>query len=144
MDILALRNQIQTLLTSPVPLLGTYTFADAVGNVVATDYAIAVQTDGSYPPTGTQIVGLEVVIEPDSATKVEALLTESRVDTDIKVTLKQWNAGETTVAATSVLIDGLPGLLDIRPRVPRSSVLDTIETQVIILKEPTSSSYSWL
>jgi hypothetical protein len=76
---------------------------------VATDYAIAVLTDGSYPPAGTQIVGLEVVIEPDSATKVEALLTESRVDTDIKITLKQWTAGETTVAATSVLIDGWQG-----------------------------------
>ena len=144
MDILTLRNQIQTLLTNPVPLLGTYTFADAAGNVVATDYAIAVLTDGSYPPAGTQIAGLEVVIEPDSATKVEALLTESRVDTDIKITLKQWTAGETTVAATSVLIDGLAGLLDIRPRMPRSSMLDTIETQVIILKEPISRPYAWL
>lgn len=144
MDILTLRNQIENLLTNPTPLLGTYSFVDAAGNVVATDYAIAVLTDGLYPPVGTQISGLEVVIEPDSAVKVEPLLSENRVDTDIKITLKQWAAGETTVAATAVLLDGLPGLLGVRPRVPRNSVLDTIETQTIVLKEPVSRPYTWL
>lgn len=99
---LTLRSHLTSILTTHI---GTYTFQSG-----ATSDAIAVLPDNqhgySYPPPGTNVVGIEVVIiRPTPTTSLRLTGYASRKTWEIH--LKQWDRSKNLVQATEVLVQGL-------------------------------------
>lgn len=96
-----LRETISNILTTHI---GTYTFSSGASQ------AIAILPDSqhgySYPPSGTKVSGVEVVIiRPVPTTALRLTGYASRRTWQIY--LKQWDKSKNLVQATEVLIDGL-------------------------------------
>lgn len=91
-DLLVLRATIAQSLSS---LIGTYTFDGGY-----TDAAISVEGLGadngedSYPPTGTKVTGLEVVITPGEELPIIDILEGYIQRFRTTITLKQWDRGQ--------------------------------------------------
>lgn len=129
---LILRNDIITLLGN---LLGTYTFPDNGG----TDHAIAILPDAdagwNYPPSGTKIAGVEVVIVrpyPDAS----QLLGGDRMKTYTwSLTLKQWDSRGDLLDATESLVNGLDYFISKSIPAPSSAGLGSLEQVKIDITE---------
>lgn len=97
-----LRETISNILKGHI---GTYTFSSG-----ATALAIAILPDTkhgySYPPTGTKVQGIEVVIiRPTPTTSLRLTGYASRLTWQIY--LKQWDKSKNLVQVTEVLVQGL-------------------------------------
>lgn len=133
MNLLQLRAEVLDLLTNEQwgdRLLGTYTFSNG-----QTDDAIAVAAN-NYPPAGTLVTGLEVVIEFDYGQRIVPLTGGNLIHSSTQLHLKQWDIEQTTTEASDRLVDGLDYPMEVSPRVIRSDVLDNIESRKITLKIP--------
>lgn len=109
-DALILREHIFNTLISQ---LGTYTFIDEFGAVIGNAPALAlIEGNGElYPPDGTRIEGLEVVIF-FPAYSPKPLIQGYKVRQEWIVHLKQWTVGEGVQAALdSLLSPGIPDFL---------------------------------
>lgn len=99
---LSLRSHAKDILATHI---GTYTFQSGT-----TTTALVVLPDPnygySYPPAGTKVTGIEVVIiRPTPTTSMRLTGYASRRTWQIY--LKQWDKSKNLVQATEVLIDGL-------------------------------------
>lgn len=133
-DALVLRSDIIALLGN---LLGTYSFPDNGG----TDHAIAVLPDAdagwNYPPSGTKITGVEVVIvRPYPG--VSPLLGGDRTKTYVwHITLKQWSSASNLLAATEALVNGLDYFISDPIPAPPNAGLGILEQVKIDIAEYT-------
>lgn len=98
----SLRSHLSEILQGKI---GTYNFTTG-----ASTMALAVLPDSisgySYPPTGTKVSGIEVVIiRPTPTTALRLTGYASRLTWEIH--LKQWDRSKNLVQATEALIDGL-------------------------------------
>jgi len=127
-DVLELRNSIATALASEV---GLYTFPSGQSTpaIVVEDGAIRYVEE----PTAQ---GLEVVIIPDVDPSAPTYFHggDMRLDTQVKVVLKQWDAAKTTKVAREILIRLLDDIERIA-LVPRSTRLDAIESCTLTLSD---------
>jgi len=129
-----LRAKITTLLGAS---LGTYQIK--VGRNVSQMSAIADLPDPKYgynfPPAGTTINGLEVVIEPLLSDDLQLYISnEYGTAYGSKITLKQWDGSLTTRDAIEKL-KALPSLRKISPVMTANSDLQTIESRVLTLAD---------
>lgn len=109
-------------------LLGTYTLPNGVPVP-----AIAVLPDPRlgyhYPPTNTQVTGLEVVILLDSGLESRPLTGGHNLTTSVvKIQLKQWDQSSNLVPAIEALIVAFGGGLQVGPRLLPLDKLGNIET----------------
>lgn len=128
-----LRNRVATALAAE---LGTKTFATTAG-----DQTVAALTvdDGATPVTSgvpwlqkpKKHTGLEVVIEPETDSSIQPLLTNDYFLTHTtRITLKQWDSTDTVQTARGLLLLELRNLVDrVGPRIKRNTRLDTVEQQ---------------
>jgi hypothetical protein len=131
MNVLELRQKLTNILDD---LLGEYTFVN--GRCVK---AIAVVPDSvygyDYPPTGTKVTGLEMVIWAEAKLDTYPIIQGTHVVNSTQVVLKQWDDKKTTVEATNRLISCLGNdKIEVRPRVMPVPGLNNIETQVFYIK----------
>lgn len=115
--------------------LGTYQVK--VGQRVSQMSAIADLPDPKYgynfPPAGTTINGLEVVIEPLTTDDLQLYISnEYGTCYGSKVTLKQWDVSLTTRDGTEKL-KALPSVRKISPVMTANSNLNTIESRSLTL-----------
>lgn len=99
---MSLRSHLSEILSGKI---GTYNFTTG-----ASTMALAVLPDPnsgySYPPVGTKVQGIEVVIiRPTPTTALRLTGYASRLTWEIH--LKQWDRSKNLVQVTEVLIDGL-------------------------------------
>ncbi|MBW4648912.1 MAG: hypothetical protein KME06_09440 [Kastovskya adunca ATA6-11-RM4] len=127
MDAITLRDKIQAILSD---LLGTYTFPN--GQTVP---AISIWHP-SYPPKGTEASGLEVTLIFAYESPLQPLVEANLVIYQSRLELRQWNPDDDTVEATNRLIDQLPEISLVRPRILPISQLDNIESRTIELEHP--------
>ena len=123
-DIAALKTEVSTLLAG---LIGTYTFSEGQ----QTD---AIRIDDGAEPYVEQptVTGLEVVIRPETAIAGQMMLAgDRRLDFTSQIVLKQWDLSQSTQAAREALTKNLAFTDCVI--VPRSTVLDSIETCQITL-----------
>lgn len=128
MKISDLRDVIIARLDS---LLGVYEI-QGLGTVPA----IAVDDSNSYPPAGTVIHGLEVVLEPNIGLSQELLLTGRLWENSHRLTLKQWDRSGDTLEATRRVLPLLGNSVVIRPRILANEELGAIESQEIEFNNP--------
>jgi hypothetical protein len=133
-DPLVFRDEVKELL---LDVLGEYTF----GNGQSTPAICLWQKN--YPPSGTEVSGLEVVITPNTRLESNALLNKGRLTNyESEILLKQWDENESTLEAIERLKYFLPNSLEISPRVLPNTVLDNIETCTLTFTQ-TFASYLW-
>lgn len=129
-DLIALRQIIEDTLV-PTGLLGTYTFPDG-----STDQAIAVEglgnDDGeeSYPPAGTQVVGLEVVMVPAEDVQQQSFLDGDGIFFQTTIILKQHDSGSNKTLKAYLLLSSQFGNIyeGSVSRILPTPRLDNIET----------------
>ncbi len=107
-------------------LLGTYTFT--TGKSVP---AIAIDDQGLYPPAGTEVQGLEVVVIPAINANYAPLLGGGVINHQSQLILKQWDSSSDTVAATLRIVGILGNRVSIGPRLVPVKSLGNIETRTI-------------
>lgn len=117
-EIIALKQRIIEELDG---IIGTYTLLN--GQTIP---AIAVD-QGNYPPQGTQVSGLEVVILPQADNAISPLLGGRMWEITSMVILKQWGEG-TTLEAMTKIIPLLGNQVQIGARVLPDGSLGNIET----------------
>lgn len=120
MDAKELRDRLKVVLNG---YLGTYRFP----NGQETE-AIAIDYNATYPPPGTVIEGLEVVIVPRSSLGISGLIGGKSVTYQADVILKQWDVTQDTFCATDLIIGAIPELIDVGPRVLPNGELQNIES----------------
>ena len=108
-----------------------------VGRNIMPMPAIAVLPDAihgyNFPPPGTTMNGLEIVIEPLLTDDLQLYISNDYGTCyGSKVTLKQWDSMQTTRSATEKL-KGLPSLRKMSATLPANSALQTIESRVLTL-----------
>ncbi|WP_414755578.1 hypothetical protein [Anabaena sp. CCY 9910] len=137
-DALILRNDVFAILED---LLGTYTFDGG-----STDKAIASLPDPdsgwNYPPQGTKVSGLEVVIKspyPETKSNLGGDRTHSYT---WEIHLKQWDTRSTLEGAIFLLTNELPAsyLIERVSKIPPNNQLLTVEQCKIFIKEWTVTS----
>lgn len=122
--------------------LGTYTYTGVAGD---TDNSPAIKIDRGAYPSGYQepkVTGLEVVIEPEIASPGYAarLGGDFELSHQSRITLKQWDPGETTLTARSLLLKEFTNLFDSPPvRVPRAEALGAPEQLILTFTSPANS-----
>jgi hypothetical protein len=117
--ILTLKAQVIDVLDT---LLGTYTLPN--GDIVP---AIAVD-NGNYPPQGTKVEGLEVVIVPQLDTVFSPMIDGREWKLTSVIVLKQWGVSGTTLGAMEKIIPLLGNQVKIGARVLPDNSLGNIET----------------
>jgi hypothetical protein len=131
---LALRAKVESALSE---LIGIYTLINDAGAIIGTTPAIVVETAAANVPVGTiRVAGLEVVIRPNLDLDIEQLHGGFLAAYSWEIYLKQWDLLGDTVEATSRLLRYVAEVSEVRPRVPRNTDIDTIETRSIILNYP--------
>jgi hypothetical protein len=120
MDAALLRDTLKVVLKD---LLGTYRFVN--GEITT---AIAIDYNATYPPPGTVIEGLEVVIIPRSSLSVSGLVGGKLATYQTDAILKQWDATQNTFCATDRIIGTVPELIEVGPRVIPDGELQNIES----------------
>jgi hypothetical protein len=120
MDAVLLRDTLKVVLGD---LIGTYRFTNG-----ETTPAIAIDYNSTYPPPGTVIEGLEVVVIPRSSLGVSGLIGGKLATYQADVILKQWDITSDTFCATDRIIGSIPGLISISPRVIPDGELQNIES----------------
>lgn len=102
-DLPALRSLIITELQA-ANLLGTYTFPNGTTDpAVSVEGIIYSEPDEGFPPTGTTIAGLEVVITPATDIPVQPTLDGYTQFFRHTITLKQWSGDNKTLQAYQTL-----------------------------------------
>lgn len=124
-QILGLKNKIIEVLGDE---LGDYTLS---GGVSAK--AIAVDTGNNYPPQGTQVEGLEVVIVPSTDVNMGAMLQGYEWIVTSQILIKQWGAGH-TLSALEKIVPLLGNQVEIGARVMPDNSLGNIESVRITFK----------
>lgn len=119
MDAVKLRDKLKVVLGG---LIGTYRFTNG-----ETTAAIAIDYNATYPPPGTVIEGLEVVVIPKSSLGISGLIGGKLATYQADVILKQWDATQDTFCATDVIIGSIPELINVGPRVIPDGELQNIE-----------------
>lgn len=133
-EALEVRGRIAALLAG---LIGTYTHVNDYGQVVGTSLALSIEeASGNSPDSTVRVAGLEVVLRPNLSAPMTPMLGSTLLTHRWEILLKQWDAQADTIAATTRLVGGLPELVEVGPRVPRSTALDTIETRALVLEFP--------
>jgi len=89
--------------------------------------AIAVEFGVNYPPQGTQVTGLEVVVVPQVSTNVTRKIRGLEWVLNSAIVLKQWGEG-TTVEAMQLIVPLLGNNVNIGARVLPDNKLGNIET----------------
>jgi hypothetical protein len=117
MNFLILKQQIIEILGDS---LGKYTLAN--GQIVS-----AIAVGNNYPPQGTKVTGLEVVIIPDTGLEVNPIMNGGRWDNESTVILKQWGEG-TVLDAVKLIVPLLGNQVEIGARVLPNESLGNIET----------------
>ena len=121
----------QAILEALASVIGTYHFprggsAKALSILPDPDYGY------DYPPSGTRIEGLEVVVLPATdASAVPMLRGKRRWQTSTQIFLKQWDSKNDTVAATELIVPILGNNVKIGPRVLPLDQLGNIESRNI-------------
>jgi hypothetical protein len=123
-NILKIKTNILEVLGDEI---GTYTL---VGGITVP--AIAVST-GNYPPQGTQVEGLEVIIVPQTDTEINQLIRGGRWEVTSIVVLKQWGEGD-VVTAMEKIVPLLGNQVTIGARILPDNTLGNIETIRISFK----------
>lgn len=124
MDAKLLRSQIQEVTTG---LIGSYTLPG--GQVVP---ALAVDTNGKYPPSGTKVEGLEIVIVPNISSNPRPGIGNSRIWEYIsRIYLKQWDGSGDTLGATEKIIPLLGNKIQVGPRILPNDSIGNIESRTI-------------
>jgi hypothetical protein len=119
MDAKELRDRLKVVLNG---YLGTYRFPNGQET-----QAISIDYNATYPPPGTVIEGLEVVIIPRSSLGISGLLGSKLATYQTDVILKQWDSQDDTFCATDLIIGSIPELLNVGPRVIPNGELQNIE-----------------
>ena len=119
MDAKELRDRLKVVLEG---FIGTYRFPNGQET-----QAIAIDYNATYPPPGTVIEGLEVVIIPRSFLGISGLLGSKLATYQTDVLLKQWDSRDDTFCATDLIIGSIPELLNVGPRVIPNGELQNIE-----------------
>lgn len=126
MDVRYLRSQIEAALDG---LIGTYILPN--GRKVSS-VAVLKRPDENFPPDGTQIKGLEVVIVyPRPITQQQ--LSQYRIEWQWQVYLKQWDLKESIHPAFRQILT-LPGITQTL-LIPAQESLGTPETISIIISD---------
>jgi len=127
--ILEIRQEIETLLETE---LGNYIYANGLKTK-----AICILPDPTYgwdfPPPGSKVDGLEVVLSANTEIKNRPLLTGNYINFSSKILLKQWDSKKNTIIATMSLLKNLPECLIVRPRILPNTSLGNIESQTILI-----------
>jgi hypothetical protein len=131
---LEVRLRIAVLLDG---LIGTYTHVNDYGQEVGTSPALSIEEpSGNSPDSTVRVAGLEVVLRPNLASPMTPMLGSTLLSHRWEILLKQWDSEADTIAATTRLVGGLPEIVEVGPRVPRSTALDTIEARTLVLEFP--------
>lgn len=119
MDAKELRDRLKVVLEG---FIGTYRFPNGQET-----QAIAIDYNSTYPPPGTVIEGLEVVIIPRSSLGISGLIGGKLATYQADVILKQWDITQDTFCATDIIIGSIPELINVGPRVMPNGELQNIE-----------------
>jgi hypothetical protein len=121
------QNLRTLILKATKDIIGKYTFANN-----QTIPAFAIDDNGKYPPAGTKVEGLEIVIVPCvNSIYRPGLGNTQRWEYVSRVFLKQWNLDGDTIEATELIVPLLGNKVQVSPRILPSESLGNIESRTI-------------
>ena len=137
-SIAQIRDRLETSLTG---LLGTRTYSTATNDVIlpalVIDYGRSQDIGGNvWAQKPKKVTGLEAVIEPQQQFIHQEFHSQQYgIEWQTTITLKQWDITENLLAATSAFIREFGPIMNpgTSARIPRSSQLDSVESQRFVL-----------
>lgn len=93
--------------------------------------ALAIDDNGKYPPAGTKVEGLEIVIIPCINSIYRPGVNSQRWEYVSRVLLKQWNLDGDTIEATEKIVPLLGNKVQVAPRILPNESLGNIESRAI-------------
>lgn len=115
------------ILEATKEIIGKYTLSN---NQII--HAFAIDDNGKYPPAGTKVEGLEIVVVPSiNSIYRPGIGSTQRWEYVSRVILKQWDLVGDTITATELIVPLLGNKVQVSPRILPSESLGNIESRTI-------------